>query len=190
MGMDISGKNPIHNTPKPPKPDVDYHIDKEAWKLYFEEEEKWLEKNHGHYFRANIWSWSPILMLCYVADDKYDLDMDFSYWDSNDGAGLDTQEQCNILADALEKVCISFFDLNEVDEVQFCRGTWINADTNGFVSSKISEELSSEYPDDTILTTSIILDDGTRVKSASSVTKDHVHRFISFLRECGGFEIW
>lgn len=190
MGMDISGINPVIHTPKPQRPKKEFHEDKEAWELYFEEQDKWRESNPGDYFRSNLWGWRPIVMLCQVANEKYDLDLNFEYWGSNDGAGLKNQRECDKLADGLEGVLIGFFDMNEVDEVQICLGSWVNSMTNQFVSSEISKELNEEYPEYTILTTSVVLDDGTTVKSSHSVDKSHVERFIRFLRECGGFEIW
>jgi|LWDU01.1.fsa_nt_gi hypothetical protein len=59
--------------------------------------------NQG-YFRASIWSWPSILELCVRANEANKLDLDMAKWEHNDGAGLDSSEDCVRLADALDKV--------------------------------------------------------------------------------------
>ena len=63
-------------------------------------------ENHevGRYFRANIWGWSPILNIAMTANETHGLGFDMSAWHYNDGAGLDTQEDCTRLADAIESL--------------------------------------------------------------------------------------
>ena len=48
----------------------------------------------GEYFRANCWSWRPLNFLCMYADNHFKLNIDFNYWDTNDGAGLKTDAEC------------------------------------------------------------------------------------------------
>src|SRR4051812_45074191 len=57
----------------------------------------------GRYFRANVWSWRPIHQLCEIV-----LKRDFPSWAFNDGDGLETQEECNQLADGLERYLAQF----------------------------------------------------------------------------------
>jgi hypothetical protein len=59
--------------------------------------------NQG-YFRANIWSWPSILELCIRANEENDLGLDMAKWEWNDGAGLESSEDCAQLADALDRV--------------------------------------------------------------------------------------
>ncbi len=58
----------------------------------------------GEYFRANIWGWPPILSIALAANEVYGLGFDMSAWSFNDGAGLDTQEDCTKLAEAMEQI--------------------------------------------------------------------------------------
>jgi hypothetical protein len=127
-------------------------------------------------------------MLSEMVNDLRGLDFDLSLWGSNDGAGLETQEECNKLADALEEIGKEFFDVEDVDELQLCMGSWTTLDGR-FIPSDKTEELNKQW-DGQLLTSPLVLDDGTVIKSSHSVDKKHLQRFISFLRECGGFEIW
>src|SRR6056300_649329 len=102
MGVDISGKNPIIRSPKPEYPDWNTATQKEK-DTYFELSDKWMEENPGDYFRSNWWGWRPVVQLCETVNSIYNLDIDFTNWGSNDGAGLDNQGDCNKLADALER---------------------------------------------------------------------------------------
>lgn len=187
MGVDISGKNPIIRSEKPKTPNWQTATDKEK-DTYFEVSNKWEKENPGDYFRSNWWGWRPIVMLCEHAAYESELDIDFSNWGSNDGAGFDNQEDCNKLADALEEIGKEFFDVEEVDELQLCIGSWTTL--NGqFITSDQTDKLNDEWYGK-FLTSPLVLDDGNVVKSSHSVDKKHLQRFISFLRECGGFEIW
>ena len=187
MGVDISGMNPIIRSPKPEYPDWNTASQEEK-DTYFEVSNKWEKENPGDYFRSNWWGWRPIVMLSEMVNDMRDLSLDLSYWGSNDGRGLDTQEECNKLADALEEICKEFFDVEDVDELQLCMGSWVTLDGK-FATSKVEEDLNEEYHGQ-LITSPIVTKDGMVVKSAHSIDKSHLQRFISFLRECGGFEIW
>ena len=189
MGVDISGKNPIIRSEKPEFPhDTWNEMSDKAKETYFELSDKWMEENPGDYFRSNWWGWRPIVTLCEMTNLTHQLDLDLSLWGSNDGAGLDSQEECNKLADALEELGNEFFDVEDVDELQICMGSW--TDLQGqFIPSDKTDSLNEEWYGQ-LLTSPLVLDDGTVVKSSHSVDKRHLQRFISFLRECGGFEIW
>ena len=190
MGVDISGKNPIIRSEKPefPSNEVWKEMSDKAKKTYFELSDKWMEENPGDYFRSNWWGWRPIVMLSEMVNDIRGLDLDISLWGSNDGAGFDSQEDCNKLADAIEEIGKDFFDVEDVDELQLCMGSWTTLDGR-FVDSDKTDSLNEEWYGQ-FLTTPLVLDDGTVVQSSHSIDKRHLQRFISFLRECGGFEIW
>ena len=102
MGVDISGRNPIHRTPKHEYPNWNEISDKEK-DDWFEMDDKWHKENPGDYFRSNWWGWRPIVQLCETVDSIYRLNLNFDNWGSNDGAGLETQEECDKLAEALER---------------------------------------------------------------------------------------
>lgn len=88
MGMDIYGLNPTGAS-----------IERED-----RMEQLIHEMNNGIYFRAAAGSWTPILNCCKLASNLKNLNIDFEYWDSNDGEGLRTQEECTKLADALDEM--------------------------------------------------------------------------------------
>lgn len=74
---------------------------------YLQEMEEYWEANPGVYFRANVWSWRPILDLIYQANDQSNLGISeetLNKMGYNEGAGLQTQQQCDNLADAMESL--------------------------------------------------------------------------------------
>jgi hypothetical protein len=189
MGVDISGMNPIIRSPKPEYPDWNTAT-KEERDTYFEVSDKWEKENPGDYFRSNWWGWRPIVMLVEFANDDYELGFDLIHWGSNDGAGLDNQEDCNKLADALEEIITTQTDLEEdVDTIYLNLGSWVSMDGK-FLGDEINTPLNEQYPYGTILYGSVVMDDGSIVQPSHSAPLRHVKNFIAFLRECGGFEIW
>ena len=182
MGVDISGINPIHRTPKHDYPNWNEmtQAEKDEW---FEMDEKWHKENPGDYFRSNWWGWRPIVMLVEFANDDKELGFDLSYWGSNDGAGLDNQEDCNRLADALEELVQTETELeDDIDTLYLNLGSWV--DINGkFLDEEKVEILNEMTTYGEITYTSIVMEDGTVAQSAHSAPLRHVNRFISFLRE-------
>jgi len=56
----------------------------------------------GKCFRANVWSWRPLhALIAEIGSDLFDEEM-IDLMGSNDGAGLDSQEECDELADRIE----------------------------------------------------------------------------------------
>lgn len=189
MGVDITGMNPIVRSPKPQMDWSSSPTDKER-EAYWDILTEWEKENPGDYFRSNWWGWRPIVMMVGFANDDYDLGFDLEYWGSNDGAGLDNQEDCNKLADALEEIITTQTQLEEdVDTIYLNLGSWTSMDGK-FLGSEINEQLNEQYPNGTILYGSVVMDDGTLAQPSHSAPLRHVKKFISFLRECGGFEIW
>lgn len=119
----------------------------------------------GKYFRANVWSWRPLQHLmveagCHAA----------RAWSLNDGLGLDTQEQCDLLAKQLEKY------LKDHPEVEY--------------SIPVPKQQTAEQA---ILPTLGIDHHGVFGRGNLSpyrINIEHVRSFITFLRSCGGFEVW
>ena len=189
MGVDISGKNPIIRSPKPQYPNWN-DVDQEEKDMFFKHLDKWESENPGDYFRSNWWGWRPIVMLVGFANDDYELGFDLEYWGSNDGAGLDNQKDCNKLADVLEKLISTQTELeDDADTIYLNLGSWASMDGK-FLGEKINNELNEYYPYGTILYGSVVMENGDLVQPAHSAPLKHVKKFISFLRECGGFEIW
>ena len=118
------------------------------------------------------------------------MDIDLNNWGSNDGAGFDSHEDCNKLADALEGIIATQTELEEdVDTIYLNLGSWTSMDGK-FLGEEINQQLNEQYPNGTILYGSVIMDDGSIVQPSHSAPLMHVKNFIAFLRECGGFEIW
>ena len=189
MGVDISGMNPIHRSPKPEYPNWNT-IEQDEKDLFWDTLSKWESENPGDYFRSNWWGWRPIVMLCEYASEENELNIDFSNWGSNDGAGLDNQKDCNRLADALEEIIHTSTQMEEPSDVIYLNlGSW--TDINGrFLGEEISQQLNEQYEVGEILYGSVVMEDGKIVQPSHSAPLRHVQNFISFLRECGGFEIW
>ena len=163
MGVDISGRNP--------KTEV------------------------GDYFGSNWWGWRPINALCQIAAYKSKLKINFDHWGSNDGKGLRTQKQCDKLADALETMLsndsgYNEFMVDEDDRIQIVMGSWCEAGTGRFIGAEKEAELNEQYEYGTILFSSVVTKDGMVVESSHSASLGHIKNFITFLRGCGGFEIW
>lgn len=114
----------------------------------------------GEYFRANIWSWPPILGLARTAIETFGLGFDTELWAYNDGAGLESQEDCNKLADAMQRL----------------------------VGGLESPVLVSDHLD--ISNKFMMAMGGIAgVKPQAEASVEHAQEFITFLRDCGGFRI-
>jgi len=189
MGVDISGIKPIIRSPKPEYPNWN-DIDQEEKDMFFKHLDKWESENPGDYFRSNWWGWRPIVMLVEFANEDNELGFDLSNWGSNDGAGLDNQEDCNKLADALEESITTQTELeDEVDTIYLNLGMWTSMEGK-CLGEEINEQLNEQYPYGTILYGGVVMDDGSIAQPSHSAPLRHVKNFISFLKECGGFEIW
>ena len=146
----------------------------------------------GEYFRANVWSWRPIHALIGIADARNEGrlvdDETMRLMSSNDGAGLETQEECNALANAMERLLSNKCFITE-------HGLEVN-ESNGERSVCFPTDIESSMP---------LVDGKGRfrnqvdVESGKVKEKDlrspyeaefsHVLDFITFLRNCGGFEV-
>jgi hypothetical protein len=192
MGVDISGKNPIV---RGVKPTIDWDTANEAEKdLYWEAKNKWHKENPGDYYQDSWWGWRPMAALIAIVNEEKDLGIDISYFGSNDGAGPDDQETCDALADGLAEKLTQLImenpDLSEDDDrIYLMMGSWVNMDSQ-FIHSEIADKLSEGFEYGQMMTKGIVMEDGTIAYSAHSTSLGRIKRFISFLRECGGFEIW
>ena len=151
--------------------------------------------NEGDYFRANWWGWRPINTICELAAYDSKLKIDFSYWGSNDGKGLKTQSQCNKLADAIELLISENPEYNDNlsdddDRIYIAMGSWCEAGTGKFIGSEREDVLNQEYEYGTLLFRPVVTPDGALVESSHSTSLRRIKEFVTFLRGCGGFEIW
>jgi hypothetical protein len=129
-------------------------------------DDEWAEA--GEYFRANIWAWPVILDLCANAIDTYGLRISMKGWQFNDGRGIKSPEKCEKLADALE----AYIEDHPPDGDRFTLDLGWYCDETGKLTN--DEAAGSQ--------------EGMSV--AHRVTAVHVRRWITFLRNCGGFRIW
>ena len=187
MGVDISGRSPIN---RGTKPTIDWDTATlEEQELHWEHLTAWKAENPGSYFRANWWSWRPIVMLVDHVARQEGLDIDTASWSYNDGAGLESQEDCDALADALQRLLDANDNLTkEDDRIYLVMGSWSNL--NGQFVSESELENVDLPPMGSIMYSSFITADGTVLQSSHSTSKEHLQQFINFLRECGGFQIF
>lgn len=190
MGVDIYGRKPVWIGIKP---EIDWNKEhsKEAKDEFFRLMDEFEDTNPGYYFRSNWWGWRPIVMLSEIAAQNSGLDIDFKYWGANDGKGLETQEECTALVDALEELLEADGSFeHETDELYVNMGSW--RDGSGMlVEPELQEKLNDELPYGKVTFTGIMLPDSDKIYYPShSCDKAHIDRFIAFLRECGGFKIW
>lgn len=143
----------------------------------------------GSYFRANLWSWRPINYLCLKANEESKLGYDMSNWGWNDGGGLKAPTKCRKLANALESLIATDEKLcKPEDKIYICLGLWVEAGTGSFVGD--TEALDEVYPVGTIMYNTIVDTKGRHLEPAHSIDREYIEEWITFLRECGGFEIY
>ena len=113
---------------------------------------------NGAYFRANIWGWHAILFHCQEAG--FDVPPD---WGENVGAGLESQEQCDALAELLQ----------------------------GYVEDSLAERFDKPSENIAVDESGAFVSVGSPgARSPYCTTRDQLWEFIDFLRNCGGgFEI-
>ena len=191
MGVDIYGKAPKLIGKKPELDYSDDNITDKQKKEYWDALEKWEDKNPGYYFRSNWWSWRPIVMLCKHAAEQYELNFDFDSWMGNDGLGLENWQECNAMADALEKVVDEEDNLKDPDDQIYCNmNSWSQSGSQGLLDDELTDKLNEDYPYGTIMFTSIVSDDGNVYYPSHGTPLWMIRQFIKFLRNCGGFSIW
>jgi hypothetical protein len=121
------------------------------------------------------------------------LKIDFSYWGSNDGKGLRTQKQCDKLADAMELFISDGLNEHLTDDdsrIYIVMGGWCEAGTGKFIGAEKEHILNQQFEYGSLQYSTIVTEDGMRVESAHSTSLGRIKEFISFLRNCGGFQIW
>jgi len=189
MGVDIYGISPKLNSEEPVR--IDHMTATEEQRdAYYVAMENFQEENPGYYFRANWWSWRPIHLIADLAIKVADLPLSTKGWGSNDGDGLKTQLDCDLLADAMDMfIILNKKEMSEDnDRIYICMGAWVRQDGT-FINADLEEQLSEEHPLGTVMYSGVVDSTGTLAFSAHSVSLDYIKEFITFLRNCGGFEI-
>lgn len=189
MGMDVYGKSPKSSEAKP---EIDWETATDSDReVYYEEMSKWEANNPGVYFRANCWSWRPIHAICDFAINKAELSINTYGWGENSGYGLETQEECSMLANAISLYLLinNAAMYEDEDRMYLCLGSWCT-NSGGFISEEKCHALNEIHPLGTIMYNGVVSEDGELVFPSHSASLSHIKSFIKFLHNCGGFEIW
>ena len=138
----------------------------------------------GESFHINVWGWRPIHALLAIANEKgpeiftEDTLNGMTY---NDGYGLDQQEDCDKLAEAIAKL---------LDNVPLIVQSGLGV-TNGEVFIRLTEDTRDMAVDQTGRfvgkDTTVPLDE---LQSPWSCSVEQIREFTKFLRNCGGFEVY
>lgn len=191
MGMDVMGLDPQIIGEEPKRPDNWEELTEYAREMYYNSVDLWKSNNPGVYFRANCWTWRPIHAVCDFAIHIAELPFDTQGWGYNDGAGLKTQKDCDDLANAIDL----YLQLNNAnmhdqdDTIYLCLGSWATV-SGRFITKDVEDELNEAYPPGTILYNGVVTKGGTLAFSSHSCPLYYIQNFTTFLRKCGGFEIW
>ena len=191
MGMDIYGIAPQTIGKQPQRPENWDSLTEYDKDMYYNDLDIWRSNNPGVYFRASCWSWRPIHAVCDFAINIAELPFSTSNWGYNDGGGLKTQEECDMLADAIGVyLTLNNSEMHDQDDTMYlCLGSWVTS-SDKFVPRDLKEELNDAYPTGTILYRGVVTKDGTLAYPSHSCPLYHINNFVTFLRKCGGFEIW
>ena len=164
-------------------------------------------KEKGEYFRINVWWWRPLWAFVTHIDELYSEEKNanrliseemYQSGHCNEGAGLQTQEDCDELlnrlgwaieeglADAREK------EIKEAMEEAKQHNKFIEKQRNDF-KAKMKKKLGKEVPpieypkEDFKEWEKISMQENYNAHYPFSV--ENVEEFCSFLEDCGGFSI-
>ena len=175
MGMDVSGINPTVVGTKPKWPENFRDLSNAEQDAYYEAKNKFYDNNPGVYFRANVWSWRPIMEALWESGACYELeDKEWEHMSFNDGAGAKDQETCDRMVSKL-KVWLS--------EQQ-----WDN--NNQWTPAAFDTDDMQIDMNGTFIKKEKALEENIATRSPYSVHKEHLEEWITFLEHCGGFEVW
>jgi len=143
-------------------------------------------RNDSGYFRANMWGWRPIHAISEMAIDKHALSLSTDGWSYNDGHGLETKQECNILADAILDMVKP---LEYEETIYLCLGMWCTHD-GSFLSEEETKELNEKHPQGSILNSAVVTSKGKFAEPSHSTSVERLNEWVAFLRECDGFQIF
>jgi len=191
MGMDVYGIAPQTIGDQPQRPENWNSITEYERDMYYNDVSIWEANNPGTYFRASCWSWRPIHAICDMAIHIAELPFDTNEWGENSGFGLKTQQECDALAEAIDLYLIlNNANMHDIDDTMYlCLGSWSTSDGK-FIGKELEDKLNQDHPRGTILYRGVVADDGKLAWPAHSCPLYHIQNFVTFLRKCGGFEIW
>lgn len=193
--MDIYGLNPKL---RGEKPNIDWENSTDVEReLYFQESQQFQSENPGVYFRANVWSWRPMAEVILICAEEYGTTLPPELIEeihTNSGAGLKTQDECDILANMLDNYINLKFEGWET--IGLNTGWYYKQTVNSkgelnsmSVDEEESKKLSFALGSQIFLKNGEFEVDGFIYTTSHKCYVEHLHEFIAFLRECGGFEI-
>lgn len=120
------------------------------------------------YFRANVWSWRPILdLMRELCSDFLSKEL-LHNMAMNNGVGPVDQETCDKIADRLEEWLKEHHDGHSVV-------------LNNLAIDESGRFVNPRDPGDKPV---------GKLRSPYFVSDDHLKEFVEFLRICQGFEVW
>lgn len=175
MGMDVYGINPVVVGVEPKFPENFDTLSDAAKEAYWEAVDEYQDANPGVYFRANVWSWRPLMEAMW--ESRACVHVDPHNWNQmscNDGAGATTRQACDAMAKCLEEWSKNI--------------EWDDNDCY------VPASLINDCPVDKI-TGRFLSDNEARnnpnATSAYRVSRFHLNQWIDFLKNCGeGFKVW
>lgn len=141
----------------------------------------------GKYFQTSWWCWRPMYAIINQVSDKYGLDIDTELYSSNDGGGIDNEEDSQLLAHSIEEWLLEN-GCEDDDVIYLSLGIWRKAHGNGHVEDKPENGLGRYLGD--IMFSGVVGPDGEILYPLHSIDVKQVREFVEFLKNCGGFEIW
>ena len=195
MGMDIYGISPVIRSKEPV---IEWETSTNEERIeYFKSKRQYERENPGIYFRANIWSWRPIAAIIDQVNEMYSLDLpgDFiARLNENSGAGLKTQDECDTLANFIEAYVQTNFEDWETIGLNsgFYSKRVIGSDGemhSVFVGDEEGMMISNYIGSVPFIKNNVIEIENRLYTASYSVELEDIKEFVSFLRECGGFEI-
>src|SRR5262249_22633636 len=121
----------------------------------------------GKYFRANVWSWSPIhSLIVELCSDLLD-EKTLRLLAFNDGAGPKGQKICTEMANRFER--------------------WMEHHTEGL---RLESDLRVTKEGRLVGEEELAKDPDLETESPFEVADEHLKKWIEFLRNCGGFRVW
>lgn len=121
----------------------------------------------GKYFRASVWSWRPIhSLICELCTDLFDNET-LTSLGFNDGAGPESDEICQKMAERFNNWLETHASGLEIDIGD------VRVDQNGH-----------------FLTAEEAAKDGQVTRSPYSTDDDHLKEWVTFLQNCGGFQVY